>query len=323
MSFHVKGLEVVTQKFTGMDPCLRRVVGREVVRFLWGKRQCLTEEDTAKISRKSFELLHKNGWDYLRNAYSGLFRVPGDAPQCVGDTIGHKISLSGRRTREQQHVYIGGTDLGHFRIVRKQYLRFLTEQRSGVGCKQHVRFLRYIPFHGQNKRRRKIPPPPPVFATQNNPVHPAHESILQPDDQQLEQLSPCHAVNVLQAFLPVLAVAVPEIRRTDASISDVSTSEEEGSALDVAVASEPSVPRTAQGRDNRIYLHLKVNADLSRESVRGVCNLQYGIGSDTKLAVFCPDEEVGISVQFVSIATHDLAYEQVKWSMGFVRPQLP
>ncbi|CBZ50263.1 ribosomal protein L1, related [Neospora caninum Liverpool] len=50
-------------------------------------------------------------------------------------------------------------------------------------------------------------------------------------------------------------------------------------------------PTTAFGEDSLVYLTLNVNADLKRESVRGVCTLQHGVGSNVRLAVFCPDEE--------------------------------
>eukprot|EP00916_Digyalum_oweni_P014341 GHVL01023570.1.p1 GENE.GHVL01023570.1~~GHVL01023570.1.p1 ORF type:complete len:212 (+),score=29.27 GHVL01023570.1:20-655(+) len=42
---------------------------------------------------------------------------------------------------------------------------------------------------------------------------------------------------------------------------------------------------------DEIFLEVKVGVDLTRQSVRGVCQLPYGVGSKIKLMVFCQDSQ--------------------------------
>ncbi|CEM11361.1 unnamed protein product [Vitrella brassicaformis CCMP3155] len=44
-------------------------------------------------------------------------------------------------------------------------------------------------------------------------------------------------------------------------------------------------------RRDPVMFGMRVNVDLKRESVRGVTQLPYGLQADTRLLVFCPDEE--------------------------------
>ncbi|KAL8455743.1 hypothetical protein Emag_000317 [Eimeria magna] len=127
-----------------------------------------------------------------------------------------------------------------------------------------------------------------------------HEQLQQQqqEQQQQQQLSPYQAVQVLQAFLPL------QPQQTQPLSSEASKEqqqqqqqqqEKEEEAFVVSAEMGESEEGTdlsgGLGSDPLVYLKMKVRADLKRESVRGVCTLQHGMGSSTKLAVFCSDEE--------------------------------
>ncbi|KAL8439962.1 hypothetical protein Efla_007587 [Eimeria flavescens] len=180
---------------------------------------------------------------------------------------------------------------------RQQLLLRLLQQRN----------LKYLPFHGRNKKPKKVPSPPPVFAvdalafTPNASLLPDQQQQQQElQQQQLLQLTPFQAVHVLQAFLPL------QLQQADANSRAAANSQQQhqqegrdatedpaaaAAAAPAAEHAEEGGPTNQSAADPLVYLKLKVRADLKRESVRGVCTLQHGVGSRTRLAVFCPDEE--------------------------------
>ncbi|KAL8430941.1 hypothetical protein ACSSS7_005617 [Eimeria intestinalis] len=176
---------------------------------------------------------------------------------------------------------------------------------------QQIRGLKYMPFHNRRKKPRKIPLPPPVFAVDALAVAPDAQSLLideqqqqQQQQQEQHQLSPYQAVQVLQAFLPLqpqhtqggLSAKTAKQQQQQQQEQEQQQQQEEDAAIaapEKTRESEEDTPSSLRLSRSAplIYLMMKVRADLKRESVRGVCTLQHGVGSSTKLAVFCSDEE--------------------------------
>lgn len=207
-----------------------------------------------------------------------------------------RLSLAAAAQKQQQLLLLSQQQQQQQRLLLSQQQQVLLQARG----------LKYIPFHGKNKKPRKVLPPPPVFAVDAVALAPQPDVLS--DDQQgqqqhqqhHQQLSPFQAVQVLQAFLPLqpqpapnAAAAANEPQRQQQSQrqADPAPAAAAATPAEIGEAEEASTEQPAA--DPLIYLTMKVRADLKRESVRGVCTLQHGVGSETKLAVFCADEEVG------------------------------
>ncbi|PHJ19985.1 l1p family of ribosomal protein, partial [Cystoisospora suis] len=171
-----------------------------------------------------------------------------------------------------------------------------------------LRFKRYIPFHTPKnpKSKNATALPPPLFASATLNV--MRHAVLPSSPSEAEyalsgslRLSPFQAVRVLQAFLPPAAN-----RLSNTPVGPLFTLQNGPlgyvhaplRCLDGSSPAPPhvdSAPRVSAdgvlGEESLVYLTLNVAADLKRESVRGVCTLQHGVGSNVRLAVFCPEEE--------------------------------
>ncbi|EPR59189.1 L1P family of ribosomal protein [Toxoplasma gondii GT1] len=161
---------------------------------------------------------------------------------------------------------------------------------------------RYIPFRTPRNPKSKhiLATPPPLFAATALDAAslslPADAHLTADDSGSLQclQLSPFHAVRVFQAFLPLAPkrLADSEYPRFLGDTEPLFSATKTDDTLQKDEQAEaPMSPAPAFGDEALVYLTLNVAADLKRESVRGVCTLQHGVGSNVRLAVFCPDEE--------------------------------
>lgn len=195
------------------------------------------------------------------------------------------------------------------RLLQRPQQLLPPKQQLHMLLLRQVRGLKYIAFHPRSKKPRKIAPPPPVYAVNSVALVPTSDILSNDQErqqqQQQQQLSPFQAVKVLQAFLPLQPVQAEGSPTAGTTKTPGLTAPEkqrqqeqqlEKQRDDSAIAGAPAAAETkAADRqaafDPLVYLVLRVNADLKRESVRGVCTLQHGVGSEAKLAVFCPEEE--------------------------------
>ncbi|PFH31156.1 L1P family of ribosomal protein [Besnoitia besnoiti] len=126
-----------------------------------------------------------------------------------------------------------------------------------------------------------------------------HQAEEQGGASQALQLSPFHAVRILQAFLPPTPKThsdrdynpILQAESVSSHGSKSSASPREATPKQDTEEDSPVPAAASFGEDSLVYLTLNVAADLKRESVRGVCTLQHGVGSNVRLAVFCPDDE--------------------------------
>ncbi|KAL8271914.1 hypothetical protein Esti_004038 [Eimeria stiedai] len=203
-----------------------------------------------------------------------------------------------------------------FMLVQQQQQQW-QQQVQLLPLWRQTRGLKYMPFHNRRKKPRKLPSPPPVFAVDASALAPEAQLLLTDEQQQRQQqeqqqqLSPYQAVQVLQAFLPLQPQQAQRLSRQTAQQQhkqhqqqQQQQQEEEpsGASGEMGGSEEGTTSSGRSGPGPLVYLMLKVRADLKRESVRGVCTLQHGVGSSSKLAVFCSDEET----------------REVQWSRGWL-----
>lgn len=131
--------------------------------------------------------------------------------------------------------------------------------------------------------------------------------------------------NLLRFAVPNRAVVTKKVSGTkDSSLtskSAISVTPFQASRLLDAFTLDPSVGLP-------VNLNVRVSADLTRESVRGVTQLPHGIGKEVRLAVFCNDEDAedmikaGADFAGISALTQMINQSRIEFDRCIATPEI-